>query len=99
MRFCVSLAVWLLLVPLSVVSAESFPIDKSQPTETPQFSVGADVEWRDGSCGQVVAPAQWQTADDAGQWYYVVQFGGPDSLQWLLPEEGLTLTQRTATDR
>ena len=72
----------------SLVHAESRPLDSSQPSQ-PRFGVGFRVEWSDGSLGRIVGTPQWEQSDTSGQWVYPVQFGGPDSLLWSLPEPGL----------
>jgi hypothetical protein len=69
------------------IHADSFPRDNTQPADPPRFGVGWRVRWSDGSLGEIVGPARW----DASQWFYTVQFGGPESLYWSLPEQGLEL--------
>jgi hypothetical protein len=89
-----ALAAALLVVCLAAsVLAESHPRDGSQPDDPPRFCVGWRVQWSDGSIGRVVDHAHWRPSEQAGQWYYPVQFGGPDSLCWELPEQGLELIE------
>jgi hypothetical protein len=82
-------AALLLSLCAACARGESYPGDGSQPSDPPRFSVGWQVRWSDGSVGRIVDRAQWQPSDGGGQWYYPVQFGGPDSLCWSLPEPGL----------
>jgi hypothetical protein len=86
----------LLLASTVFVQAESHPHDGSQPSEPPQFSVGLRVRWSDGSEGQIVGRAEWRPQGAQGQWHYPVQFGGPDSLCWSLPEQGLQFIEEPA---
>jgi hypothetical protein len=69
--------------------AESRPEDSSLPSQPPRFAVGLRVKWSDGSLGHVIGSAAWEQAGVSGTWVYPVQFGGPDSLVWSLPEPGL----------
>ena len=82
-----------LLVLTQGAAAESRPQDSSHPMQPPRFYVGLQVQWSDGSQGHIVGAAVWEGANGSGQWHYPVQFGGPDSLCWSLPEQGLTFVE------
>ena len=87
------LAALLCLSLTASVCAESFPRDNREPADPPRFGAGWRVRWSDGSLGQVVGPARWEPSSTSGQWFYTVQFGGPESLSWSLPEQGLELAE------
>jgi hypothetical protein len=87
-------AAFILLGLTASLTAESRPRDGSQPADPPRFCVGWQVQWSDGSIGRIVEHAQWRPSDLAGEWYYPVQFGGPDSPCWSLPEQGLELAEQ-----
>lgn len=84
------LAAILSLLLTASVCAESVP---PHPADPPRFGAEWRVRWSDGSIGRIVGQARWEPSNTSGQWFYTVQFGGPDSLYWSLPEQGLELAE------